>query len=220
MKKRERQLLRIKKMLLYGQLEKRAGNTEWAVGLFFLLFLVILVCAEIQISAFQATSLYLEDALAASNLASAVIDIREYGSSHTVRISNLTGAYEQYVRAVKENLQLDENWECSNRRLISGQVTVEKYIVYNVEGNVVSISQVANDGHVFSDQGVLGSVSTPDGTLIERTGIYSEISFPVKAFWGGIVQARKGKLVDIVAENNMQKREGKNRKENMAEGGE
>lgn len=203
MKKRERQPPRIKKMLLSWQLEKRAGNIEWAVGLFFLLFLVILVCAEIQISAFQATSLYLEDALAASNLASAVIDIGEYGISHTVRISNPLEAYEQYVRAVKENLQLDENWECSNRKLILGQVAVEKYIVYNVEGNVVSISQVANDGRVFSEQGVLGSVSTPDGTLIEQTGIYSEISFPVEVFWGSVVQAHKGKLVDIVAESNM-----------------
>lgn len=204
MKKRERQPLKIKKdSQLFRKAEKRAGSIEGAVGLFFLLFLTILVCAEIQISAFQATSLYLEDALAASNLASAVIDIREYGISHTVRISNPTEAYELYVRAIKENLQLDENWECSNRKLISGQVNVEKYIVYNVEENVVFISQVSNDGRVYSDQGVLGSVSTPDGTVIERTGIYSEISFPVKVLWGSVVQAHKGKLVDIAAESNV-----------------
>lgn len=202
MKKREHQPPKIKRILfLFEHPEKRTGSIEGGVGLFFLLFLTILVCAEIQISAFQATSLYLEDALAASNLASAVIDIREYGISHTVRISNPVEAYERYLSAVKENLQLDENWECSNRKLISGQVTVEKYIVYNVEGNMVSISLVANDGRVSSEQGVLGSVSTPDGTLIEQTGIYSEISFPVEVFGGGVVQAHKGKLVDIAAES-------------------
>ncbi len=193
MKKRERQLPRIEKKT------KKTGSIEGTVGLFYLLFLAILICAEIQLAAFQSTSLYLEDALAASNLASAVIDFREYGITHTVRISNSAEAYERYVAAIRENLQLNEDWECSNRKLISGRVTIERYIVYNVEENVVYISQVAENGQINEEQGVLGSVSAPDGTLIERTGIYSEISFPIEVFWGSAVQAHKGKLVDIVA---------------------
>ncbi len=193
MKKKGHQLLKIK-------MSKCNGSIEWVVGLFFLLFLVILLYVEIQISTFHATSLYLEDALAASNLASAIIDVQEYGISNTIRIENPMEAFERYCYAVKDNLQLDENWECSNRALISGAVTIEKYIIYNVESSVIRILHVSKDGRIQTEQGVPGSVSAPDGTPIENTSIYSEISFWVEGLMGSKVEAHKGKLVDIVAE--------------------
>ncbi len=194
MKKREHQLPKI-------ELTKRRGSIEWSVGLFFLLFLVILLCAQIQISAYQATSLYLEDALAASNLASAVIDVKEYGISHIVRIENPAEAYTRYVMAVKNNLQLNDNWECENRKLISSRVNIEKYIIYNVTNAKIQIFHVSNDGHIDTEQGVLGNVKAPNGTVIEKTSIYSEISFQVQGFLGNAVQAHKGNLVDIVADS-------------------
>lgn len=201
MKKRECLLPRIRweKIKLY-LLRRASGSIEGATGLFFLLFMAILLCAELQISIYRASSLYMEDALAASNLASAVIDIKEYGISHVVRIAEPVEAYNRYLRAVKENLQLNENWECSNSALISGQVTIVRYIVYNVENGNVTIFHVSDNGSIHVEQGMLGSVVAPNGIPVETTGIYSEISFPVKGFWGTTVQAHKGKLVDIMAE--------------------
>lgn len=201
MKKRESLRQRINRISIKRiLLRRKSGNIEWVTGLFFILFLVILLCAELQLSVYQAASLYLEDALAASNLASAVIDIEEYGISHKVRIADPTRAYDSYLKAVKENLQLNENWECANSTLIAGQVTIASYIVYNVEEEIVKIYYVLNNGRVREEQGMLGRVTAPNGVPVEETSIYSEISFPVKGFLGISVQAHKGKLVDIVAE--------------------
>lgn len=179
---------------------RERGSVEWVTGLCFVLFLTVLLCAQMQLSAFRTTALYLEDALAASNLASAVVDIEEYGISHTVRIDDVDEAYARYRNAVRENLGLDRNWEASNETLISGKVTVENYIVYNVEKDGVFIYQVSGDGQIHAGQGVPGKVTAPNGVPVERTGIYSELSFPVKGLFGVTVQARRGKLVDIVAD--------------------
>ncbi len=169
-------------------------------GMFFLLFLLILLCAEIQLWAYRASALYLEDALAASNLASAVIHIEEYGVTHTVCIADPSRAFNRYADAVKVNLQLNDSWECENRTLISGPVTIERYIVYNVGEEEVEICHVSNNGSVRREMGIPGRVAAPNGISVEETSVYSEISFTVKGFPGITVEARKGKLVDIVAE--------------------
>lgn len=180
------------------KLKKERGKIEWVTGLFYLLFLTVLLWAELQISAYEFAGAYLEDALAASNLASAVIDIEEYGISHTIRIANVWEAYGRYKKAVRENLQLNDNWECDNSVLISGPVTIERYIVYNLEKEVVNIYEVSPSGSICASQGVWGKVKAPDGTLISATSVYSEISFPIKGFLQTEVQARKGKLADVV----------------------
>ncbi len=46
----------------------------------------------------------MEDALALSNLASAVIDIEEYGITQKVLITDPEQAYERYCHALRENL--------------------------------------------------------------------------------------------------------------------
>ncbi|MCM1045763.1 MAG: hypothetical protein NC417_09645 [Candidatus Gastranaerophilales bacterium] len=173
------------------------GKVQWTAGLFFLLFIAILLCAYLQMDGYRMTSLYLEDALAASNLASAVIDIQEYGVSHTVQISDPTEAYALYVEALRGNLGLDDNWECANRSLISGPVTVEDYTIYNVRGDHIAIWHRKDNGQSWEEEGMVGEVYAPDGSLVESTGVYSQISFEVKGFLGVTVTACKGKLADI-----------------------
>lgn len=179
---------------------KEDGQLQWVTGLFFCLFLGILLMTQLQVESYRATAMYLEDALAASNLASALIDLEEYGISHRILIDNPQAAYEKYCEAVKENLQLNEQWESDNSSLISGPVRVENYTIYNVWENVVTITSVTGDGEVSTLQGMLGVVRAPNHILIENTGIYSELSFPVEGSFGVTITARKGKLVDVVAE--------------------
>lgn len=179
-------------------LHKEAGQVEWVLGCFFLLFLAIILCAELQMDAYRAAALYLEDALAASNLASAVIDLEEYGTTHAILVEDPIAAYECFCTAVKGNLQLNENWESENRTLISGSVNVVNYTIYNVKDQLVTVYEVNPGGGVQEWQGTLGSVTAPNGILIETTGIYSEITFSVDGF-GGVTTAHKGKLVDIVS---------------------
>lgn len=180
---------------------KDSGQAEWVTGLFWMLILVILLCAKLQIASWHTTGMYMEDALAASNLASALVDIREYGKTHKVWIPDAEQAYLIYLDALRENLQLDEQWECANKALISGKVEVVDYVIYNVDHDTVTAERVGSGGAVTeSFSGLRGVLTAPDGSVIEHTGVYSEIAFPVQGLWNITVRAQKGKLVDIVAE--------------------
>lgn len=183
----------------YRRQRTEPGQVEWMTGVFFLLFLGVLLCAFLQAERFRSSARYLEDALAASNLASAVIDVEEYGISHRIRIGDVNEAYGRYREAVKGNLNLNEAWECGNKGLISGPVKVEEYTVYNVSGNDVEISCFDETGHLTQWKEVLGSAEAPNGKRIEATGVYSEIRYCVEGMFGVSEEAHKSKLVDVVA---------------------
>lgn len=174
-----------------------SGQIGWAAGLWFLLFLWVLLCACLQLELFRASSRYTEDALAASNLAAAVIDVEEYGISHNIRIPSPEGAYLQYQRALRGNLGLNAQWECENREMISGPVSIENFTVYNVTGGDVEAYSYDKNGSMSRWSGSLGQERAPNGIQIEHTGIYSEISYQIRGLFGIEVTARKGKLVDV-----------------------
>lgn len=185
-----------KKECLLQSTEK--GQIGWALGLWFMLFLGILLCALLQLEIFRASSQYMEDALAASNLAAAVIDVEEYGISHKLRIRDADEAYDWYRKAIRANLGLNDLWECQNKGLISGPVRIENFTVYNVSGSEVEVCSFGGSGTAVSRYGTLGQETAPNGVKVENTGIYSEISYQVKGILGIEVTARKGKLVDVV----------------------
>lgn len=177
------------------------GQVSWVLGLFLLLFLAILLCMQLQLELYRASASYLEDALALSNLASAVIDVQEYGKTHRVRISDPEQAYDRYCLAVRDNLGLNDNYEATNHKMISGRVQICNYIIYNVKGQEVSVWERDDSGQTREWQGRLGEVRSPEGQIVEKTGVYSEISYPVEGFLGVTVTAQKSKLVDIVSDH-------------------
>lgn len=178
---------------------KDSGQVEWICGLFWVLILAIVMYTRLQIAAWQSTAVYLEDALAASNLASALIDLEEYGKTHKVLIRDEQRAFEVYRDALKVNLQLDEEWNCANQELLMGPVEIIAYIIYNVDGDVVEIVQMNHDGQMVERRtAIKGSVTAPNGVVVEHTGVYSELKFAVSGFPGMVVNAQMGKLADIV----------------------
>ena len=193
MKKNARRLRSIK-------CKEEEGQITLCMGLFFVLFISILLASSLQMEMIRTSSSYMEDALAASGLASALIDVREYGTTHVIRIMDVHSSYLRYCEALKGNLGLDENWECHNKRLITGRVKIENYTVYNVKGDRVEYCRL-DGGSEEWHAGTRGQVFAPNGQLIERTGIYSEISYPITGILGLSVNARKGKLVDVVGED-------------------
>ena len=176
------------------------GQITLLTSLFFLLFFSVLLVGWLQMEMVRSSAGYLEDALAASGLACALIDLREYGVSHSVRIADVKEAYEQYCRSLKSNLGLDEAWQCENKRLIFGRVTLEEYYVYNVNEDEVEYCRV-DEGPLNWKQGKLGEVRAPNGQLVEKTGVYGEVSYSFRGIWGLTVPARKGKLVDVAGED-------------------
>lgn len=183
-----------------GNMKKRAGHIKNMIPFFLLLSVLILMSYDMQKRQYHATSTSTEDALAASNLASAMVDIREYGLSHNLVITDTDRAYEIYREALQYNLNLDSNWEHPNKKMISGKVDVVDYIVYSVSGNDVDVSCYGENPYTTSYKDGLGSVTAPNGQKIESTSIYSKITFPVDGIWDIHTIAVKDKLVDVVNE--------------------
>lgn len=180
---------------------KKAGQIELMTGLFLVLFFTFFLLCQLQLLLYQTVGGYVEDALAASNLASAVIDLEEYGLSHQIIIAEPEEAFHRYQTALKGNLNLGENWECRSPSMIAGVVEIRKYIIYNVREKDVDIyTYNGESGSWIWEKERLGEVYSPDGIRIESTSIYSEIEFPVEIIKEIKTQARKGKLVDIVGE--------------------
>ena len=156
-----------------------------------LLFFTATVAFALQIRQYISLKTYTEDALAASNLASAVIDIQEYGVNHNLIIKDPAHAYSIYQDALKVNMGLNDHWE-DPAGMISSPVQVEQYIV-----EVTSFGENLN----YSATETLGSATSPNGRVIESTSIYSRISYQVTGYFGVTVPAVKDKLVDVVKNN-------------------
>lgn len=182
----------------YPLLKTESGKVELAAGLFSLLILGIMLCAVLQMEIYRSSSDYLEDALALSNLASAVIDVEEYGISHQLVISDPWQAYGRFREAVKGNLNLNEDWQCPAGKLISGPVRIVNYTVYSVTDDDVTVTGFDENGFVSQWKALPGSVSAPNGIPVVSTGVYSEIAYRIDGFLGTSVEAHKGKLVDVV----------------------
>jgi len=181
--------------------KKSPAEIEIISGMFFLLMLAVFVSVLLQLDILRISAAFAEDALVASNLASAVIDIEEYGKTHVVQIAMPEEAYQTYREALRYNLQLNEQWESGNRNLLAGPVEIEEYTVYNVEREDVRIYSFGPEGS--SEQVVydgLGVIKAPDGTVVEATSVYSRICYPVKGILGLEMIAVKQKTVDIVSD--------------------
>lgn len=180
--------------------KKEEGKLEVLWGMYLIFFLVILLMVQMQVNTFAVISSVTEDALAASNLASAVIDVREYGQTGRIKVIDPDTAYELYREALRENLDLDENWENGSPGMIAGTVEVEEYTIYEVKDRDVIIYTRGKEGifRIYTQTQALGQIYTPDGKKVESAAIYSRISFPVKGIFGILQMTRKEKTVDIV----------------------
>lgn len=168
-------------------------------GMFYLLLVFAVVLFGFRMAQYMIISAQVEDALAASNLASAVIDLKEYGKSHTIYIQDPQEAFLLYREALCANLQLDEYLYTTDTEILASGVSIEEYIVYNVCGDVVEIYVMNENGQLTEfETGQAGQVYTPDGILVENTTIYSRIAFCVKGLGESLISAKKEKSIDIV----------------------
>ena len=169
------------------------------VSMFLVLLVLIVILCGFRLTQYMLISDTVEDALAASNLASAVIDIKEFGKSHSIRIQDPEKAYMLYREALCHNLHLDEYLNTTNQEIIASKVTIEEYIVYNVFETLVEIYVLDGNGQIKKcESGMVGQVFTPDGVCVETTTVYSRISFLVKGLFDGLLDTCKEKSVDIV----------------------
>lgn len=163
-------------------------------------FLLVLLVATFQFKSFtyMVSGAYVEDALAAANLASALIDVEEYGRTHHILITDPQRAFGIYQDALYYNLALDEAGYSSRSELLTGEVQLKEYIIYNVQEQEIQITGFDGQGNCLRrDNAALGTVRTPDGVLVEHTTIYSRVGFQVMGLQGSVIGAEKEKSVDI-----------------------
>lgn len=175
--------------------KKRKGEIGIVVPMFFITFMVIMIAYLLQLTGYGAIRTMTEDALAMSNLASAVIDIETYGKTHDILIADPEQSFETYQRALQANMKLDAQWTGQGTQY--GKVEILDYIVYNVSGSDVEIFRFGQSPENRFVAGGLGSVEAPNGQRIEKTGIYSRVTFPVNGLFGIVTTAVKDKLVDV-----------------------
>lgn len=180
-------------------MKKREGQITVVVSMYFLIFLIVIIGVMLQLHIYRSVGSFTEDALAASSLASAVIDIQEYGTTKNIIIAEPDQAYSCFQRVLKTNMELDEQWNSANTQAISGPVEVINYIVYNVREDDVEIYYFGQSTYSQTVTGGLGTVTAPNGKTIESTSIYSSITFPVNGIFGIQTIAKKEVLVDIVS---------------------
>ena len=194
-KKAECQLPKIRKTFVRL---KSDGQVDIVVGMFLFIVLVVTILFGFRTTQYMVTAACVEDALAASNLASAVIDLEEYGKTHMIRIPEVEPAFWSYREALCRNLGLDENLNTTNKELISSQVEIKEYIVYNVQGEAVETYCLDGTGKLQSQwSGKKGEVFTPDNVCVETTTIYSRIGFWVEGLMGQEIYAEKENSIDI-----------------------
>uniref|UniRef100_UPI004057BD58 hypothetical protein n=1 Tax=Acetatifactor sp. TaxID=1872090 RepID=UPI004057BD58 len=180
-------------------MKKRKGTISTVVALFYVIFLVVIIAYMTQIYTYQTIKIDTEDALAASNLASAVIDIQEYGISQNIIIKDPVAAFGIYKDALKVNMGLNDSWYSTGQRGITGPVLVLEYVIYNVRDNDVEIHYFGSSNYSQVIPGGKGTVTAPNGKLIESTSVYSKITFSVEGIFDIQTTAVKEKLVDIVS---------------------
>lgn len=168
------------------------------VGMYFVLIVFVMILFGFKVTQMMVVSSRVEDALAASNLASALIDLEEYGKSHRVIIREPENAFVVFREALCQNLQLDEELNASGSDLIDA-FKISEYRVYNVYDDAVEV-YIINEKGVLQEQysGRIGEIVTPDGVTVNSTTIYSKVSFETDGIAGFNIQAGKEKSIDIV----------------------
>lgn len=188
-----------KKKCQRPRIKKEEGQIDIVVGMFCIILILVVVLFGFRTMEYVITSAYVEDALAASNLASGIVDLEEYGKTHVVIIKDPQSAFLLYREALCHNLKLDEFLNTTNREIIAGKVCILDYRVFNVVGDVVYIYRMDESGQIQEIQeGALGEIQTPEGVLVETTTVYSKISFEVRGFGEQNLKATKEKSIDIV----------------------
>ena len=177
-------------------LRDNSGIAQPALGLFVLLFVLVMMIFILNVAAYKAASDKLEDALAASGLAASLIDTKQYGIDHSLIITEPENVYEKYKETLMINLNLKDSFP-RNTGIISGPVKVEDFRIYNVRNKVVTEIEVSESGVRNLGSRPLGQMKAPNGQVIELTGIYSEISFPINNRYGKNIFARKSKLTSV-----------------------
>lgn len=179
-------------------MKKDKGTVEYSMCIMLLTVSVLLILFCFRIRSARVEKAYIEDGLATANLAAAVIDTDIYGETEELVISDTDEAFGRFQSALKTNLNLDGNFRPFGTFLMENPVEILEFHIYNVRED--RIIHVIYDEHGSRTSETLGlsGVTTPDGTEVESTTVYSKIEFDVKGFLSQRNRLTMENSVDVV----------------------
>jgi hypothetical protein len=181
------------------KLKKKKGSIEMFISSLILITVSMIIVMSIKLREIKITKNLVEDGLVAATLASATVDLREYGATKRIVNRDFDKSFNDFTVSLKDNLKLDDNYKPINSRIICSKVNIENFIIYNISDNDIEVTRRSSDGSIEKSiiyNGV-GSENTPDGVLIQTTTIYSKIAFKLKGYMNTEYDVYKEKSVDI-----------------------
>lgn len=178
---------------------KKEGTLNSFVAMILVSVALVLLFVNSKMEMIDEMKVTCEDALVSSTLAGAVVNIEEYGRTRSIIIDDYSKCYQDFKNSLDVNLKLDSGNNSSYTSFFASPIEVTDFIIYNVNQDTGKIQIMQGTGSMLAVtyEANLGTVSAPDGTLIENTSIYSKIKFDVRFSNNHIIHADKDCCVDV-----------------------
>ncbi len=182
-------------------INRSPGQAEYVLGMYALIFVMVLAMASLQIMQYKADSDISEDALAASALAALDIDPYRYGTDHKLVIDDPPHTLDIFRNALKGNMDLDNDYRplSQSASYVSGTVAIEDFRIYLVDGDAVTEYRISDTGTDITT-GSYGEMKTPGGQVVRSAGCYAAVSFDTEGFMGIRIRAYKEAYAEMVAD--------------------
>ena len=167
---------------------KKRKNATGSIG-YCLLFGLAIIMVIVTMYMMQTSKLMthqhdIDDVLADSTLASLIADDVYYFETYertgtpVIRFRNREEAHNNFVSCM--------NAAVSNTQGFYYNFTYVSFIEYEVEGNIVTITNYSGNGGVRStSSGTLGVIRTPAGKIVRETSAYAKVQFDIKSILDG-----------------------------------
>ena len=175
------------------------GKIEYVMGMYALLFVLVMAMVSLQILRYKADSDIAEDALAASCLAALDVDPYRYGTDHCLVISDPIHARQLFEESLRENMRLgpDMTYSGNDDFYIMGKVNIDDFRIYMVDGDNVTEYAVSVYG-ITESTGVYGNMKTPSGLTVRSAGAYAKISFDTYGIFDVRIRACKEAYAEML----------------------
>jgi competence protein ComGC len=163
--------------------KKASGAIGYLLIFMVAMIMVILTMYMVQVANLMTHQCSVDDALADATLATLVADDAYYfetaeSGNPVMRFRNVDESHDIYVECL--------NAAVSNERDFFQNVEYQILALYEVENGQVRITTYSgNYGNKMVSYGSVGSVTTPNGKVVQETSAYAKISFDIKSLIDG-----------------------------------
>lgn len=188
--------------------KKKDGSVTNYMFLIFLLFLIsVLLVATYKGKEITMEKNYIDDGIVSSNLATLVVDLDKYYNNGNyadgiIVIKNPEGTYDKFCEILKINLNLNNNFETIDNRLVD-KVVVENLKVYNLDKTSATVTEYNfnSSGTMTTSTYPQASAITPNGIKVDYSCVYSKISFGVKGLFNEKITRTRENAVFVKNKN-------------------